>query len=249
MPYFFAVTLMLALAAFLLGMINPSIVVHWGAKRGRDSVWIVYGTATVLSFIMIAVTAPDTHKATSPRGEVSTAQPATTITQPQPEPKNESQTITLPSTEVEFAKALFEYTDDYEAAPNELKKSAVRSERKQAIRQALKGNTSVSGWIGRIYEMGTTGEGEAYISIKLGDSDLQIKTWNNSFSDISDHTLIKHGTSLYNALSELDKGTLVEFSGRFLKDSRDFVKEGSLTEEGSMTDPEFLFRFSEVKAL
>lgn len=76
MAYFFTITLFLSFVAFLLGMINPSIVIHWGRDRGRDKVWIVYGSAVIISFILIAMTVPKEPKRTSALPEVEVDQPA-----------------------------------------------------------------------------------------------------------------------------------------------------------------------------
>jgi hypothetical protein len=44
----------------------------------------------------------------------------------------------------------------------------------------------------------------------------------------------------------MEKGDPVKFSGTFVRDEADCIKEGSLTQNGSMTEPEFIFRFSRV---
>lgn len=52
---------------------------------------------------------------------------------------------------------------------------------------------------------------------------------------------------MYSALSELSERTSVTFSGDFIPDAKDHIKEASLTEEGSMTEPEFLIRLRTIK--
>ena len=50
-------------------------------------------------------------------------------------------------------------------------------------------------------------------------------------------------------LSELSEGDFVRFSGRFLPDDSgpDHLEESSLTERGSMMEPEFLMVFEAVE--
>jgi hypothetical protein len=42
-------------------------------------------------------------------------------------------------------------------------------------------------------------------------------------------------------------GEAIVFSGFFLPDEEDCIKERSLTQQGSMTEPEFGFRFTRVR--
>ena len=62
-----------------------------------------------------------------------------------------------------------------------------------------------------------------------------------------DNTLIENGSDLYNSISDLSEGDRVVFSGTFIPDDSDFIREGSVTERGSMTDPEFILKFSDVR--
>ncbi|MNF12751.1 hypothetical protein D3C80_2143530 [compost metagenome] len=61
-----------------------------------------------------------------------------------------------------------------------------------------------------------------------------------------DGTLIDKGTPLYSALLTMSVGDAVTVSGGFLPSEEDGVKETSLTIRGSMSDPEFLFRFNDI---
>jgi hypothetical protein len=59
-------------------------------------------------------------------------------------------------------------------------------------------------------------------------------------------TLIPAGSTLYEQIARLSVGEKVIFSGTFAG-GKDFVEETSLTEEGSMNAPEFLFSFSGIR--
>ncbi len=216
------------------------LIFMWAGKRfsmlARVSITVIIG----LLFV-IGMTAPDNNKhyeSSATRSDNIENSASIPVQRPR---------LNVPVEQSSLAAVVREYAKAYRDANNELKKSAVRSARRAAIEEALKGIRSVTNWTGRLSEMGTTSEGDAYITIKLENSDVEVKTWNNSFSDISDLTLIKHSSALYNNIANFNKGDRVQFSGKFLADKMDFIREGSLTEEGAMLEPEFLFRFSEVK--
>jgi hypothetical protein len=59
---------------------------------------------------------------------------------------------------------------------------------------------------------------------------------------------IQRGTGLFDAVSKLAAGQAVTFSGRFIKGKKTCLNETSLTTSGGMTDPAFLFAFTEVRA-
>ncbi len=155
-------------------------------------------------------------------------------------------TIPLPADQEAFIKSVEGFYDIYDDAPNELKKSALRVQRRDAI-QGIVGSRRVANWVGTIADMQTTSDGKASVEVRLGGArHILVKTWNNTISDLMSHTLIESGSSVYNALADLSEGDIVEFSGTFLSDKQDYIEEGSISERGSMTDPEFLFRFSDI---
>lgn len=157
-----------------------------------------------------------------------------------------ARSISVPLRQYRFLKTVKSFYGPYQNARNELKKSALRNRRGKAVRAVLQGRV-VRGWVGILTDMSTTGQGKAHVSIKLwGGKNIYVKTWNNEFSDISDKTLIRSGTPLYKSISNLSKGSFVVFSGRFVSNSRDYIRESSMTESGSMTEPEYLMRFSSI---
>jgi len=153
----------------------------------------------------------------------------------------------IPRAEEAFIDAVQSFERQYEAAPNDLKKSALRTERAHAIASILSRYGSPHRWIGTITDVGTNSDGKAYVSIKLGGSEVIVKTWNNAVSDIEDETLISQGTKMYSVLSELSEGSIITFSGDFIADAKDHIREASLTEAGSMSEPEFLIRLRTIK--
>ena len=47
----------------------------------------------------------------------------------------------------------------------------------------------------------------------------------------------------------VERGQKVTFDGQFFRGSTDCIQEGSLTLKGSLTQPEFIFRFSNIAAV
>ena len=66
-------------------------------------------------------------------------------------------------------------------------------------------------------------------------------------SDFADGTLISPESPVYEQVSRLAIGTTVVFSGSFLSSEMDYVEEASVTEEGSMMEPELIFRFEAIR--
>lgn len=154
--------------------------------------------------------------------------------------------VVMPAEEKAFTDAVSGFIASYQSAANELKKSAVRVGRKQKL-QELVPTLEFNGWIGRIEEMTTTSKGNACVAIALEGSPIQIKTYNNELSDAGDNTLIPINSDLFNQVADLKTGMMVKVGGNFLADEQDFIKEGSITEEGSMTEPEFVVKFTQIE--
>jgi hypothetical protein len=132
----------------------------------------------------------------------------------------------------------------YDGARNDMAKGAARPARKQAICSFLQSFT-ITDWVGTIQELSTNGDGKGILAISLG-SDVSVKTWNNALSDIGDRTLIDPNSTLFQTLTSMKVGQTVHFSGNFFRSDSDCIRETSMTMHGSITEPEFLFRFTSV---
>jgi hypothetical protein len=147
-----------------------------------------------------------------------------------------------PATESAFVAAVVQARQQYNAAANDMQQGGIRATRKTAICQALRG-LSVTGWVGTIYEATTNGDGNGVVEITIAP-DVYVMTWNNSLSDVLDHTLIPAGSAVFNAFARMKKGDAVKFSGIFMRGDTDCVEESSMSMSGSMTEPEFPMRFT-----
>lgn len=147
-----------------------------------------------------------------------------------------------------FLKILEQSEQEYEDAPNELKKSAVRTKRGNLIKECLGNTRKFSNWIGVVSNMRTTGKGKAIFEIEIEGTGINIGTMNNEFSDLFGGTLIEQSSSLYKTISELEKGDKVIVNGSFISsDNNDYIYERSITESGSMRSPDFIAKFTKIE--
>ncbi|MDR3026610.1 hypothetical protein [Chryseobacterium sp.] len=154
----------------------------------------------------------------------------------------------FPLDQQNFIKAVEQAYSDYKEASNELKKSAIRTERGNLIKKILDGKRNFSDWVVVVKEMHTTGKGKAYFTVKIDETNIEMGTVNNELSNMFENSLIEQSNPIYNQISEFQKGDIVIISGSFFpSDKSDYIQELSLTEEGSMRKPEFLIKFTNVQ--
>ena len=153
----------------------------------------------------------------------------------------------LPEEQKQFIQIVTKYIKEYNGAINELQKAALRDKRKNEL-ASIVSSLVVSNWEGSITELDTNNDGKGVLSIKIAPK-IILSTWNNALSDIASSTLIEKDSSVYQALLNFKNGTKVKFSGKFFTSETDFFEEKSLTIDGSMESPEYLFRFESVEPL
>jgi len=164
------------------------------------------------------------------------------------EDKKTKPEIELPQMQQDFIKVIEDSKKEYKSAPNELKKSAVRTKRGNSIQLVLGDKKEFNDWVGKVVMMETTSKGNAYFGIKIEGTDITIMTTNNEFSNLFENSLITQSNPLYNVIAELKKGDKVKVSGEFLDSTKaDFISEASLTENGSMTKPNFIVKFQKIE--
>ena len=158
--------------------------------------------------------------------------------------ENLEQSITLKKDQKNLTALIDSVKVMYENTENPLKKTALRKERKNALK-TLFSNRNVSNWKGELTSMNTSTEnqGKAYIGVRL----LGTNSVNLGTSYISD--MFPVGSKLFNKLAEIEVGDIIEFSGTFRYDYeyQDHLDENSSTEYGSMRNPEFNFIFKSIE--
>jgi hypothetical protein len=150
-----------------------------------------------------------------------------------------------PEEERKLVIAIERAREAYAAGANDMAKGAARPARAKAICAALNG-LQVRDWVGTVDTLSTNGDGLGVLSVKIG-KDIWVETWNNGLSDTSEHTLIDPDSALFKQAMGLTKDQEVTFSGHLFHGDPDCIRESSLTMNGSIGKPEFIFRFSHVE--
>ncbi|GAB1347583.1 hypothetical protein MASR1M29_23850 [Cloacibacterium normanense] len=160
----------------------------------------------------------------------------------------ENPALDYPAEQQEFISTIQQFSKEYENADNELKKSAIRTKRGEAFKSILKNSRSFNNWVGIVKTMETTSKGKANFGVEIQGTGITLSNMNNELSDMFENTLIEQSSPLYQTISELKKGDKVFVSGDFLKSiNNDYIYVLSMTEGGSMENPDFIVKFKEVK--
>jgi hypothetical protein len=149
-----------------------------------------------------------------------------------------------PADQAAFVKIVEEAKGTIDAAETDLQESVALRARDKQLCALLTGNKATN-WTGIVNNVGANGEGKAYVYIEIADK-VKVMTWNNSFSDIIDDTLIPTSSKFFDKLVAMKKGDLVTFSATLLKSNNSCLKKGNLTEFFYGQRPEFIARFSDV---
>jgi hypothetical protein len=152
-----------------------------------------------------------------------------------------------PEGQKEFVGVIEQFRQAYDNASNDMQAGAQRPLRAKAL-CSIVGDRRVKGWTGYIATLSSNSDGLGVLSIQIGE-DIHASTWNNAFSDAGNDTLISADSEVFQQAAALAEGDPVKFSGRFLSSDTDCLQEQSISQSGSMTDPEFTFRFSAVEPL
>jgi uncharacterized protein YecT (DUF1311 family) len=144
-----------------------------------------------------------------------------------------------------FLEIVAQAQQDFKRADNAMQKGGAKQRRESALCKLLP-EREVSGWTGKVTTIDANSDGKGVLGIEIAPN-VQVKTWNNAFSDMLDKTLIDPASEVFQAASALKKGQTISFSGRFLPGTEgDCLREGSMTLSGKISSPEFIFQFDAV---
>lgn len=140
----------------------------------------------------------------------------------------------------------------YDQGQNEIQKSLAFNNCNQQRTQFAAQHGGIVGWAGTITDISTDqGADVVTVSIETEVDGFEIKfgTVNNRFSDMLSNSMITPDNPLFNVLAQMKEGDKVTFSADFLDDpeGKTGVWEGSMTELGSMSEPEFQVKFSDIR--
>ncbi len=140
-----------------------------------------------------------------------------------------------------FGSIVKEHRAEYAAGTTEIQMTRARIKRGQRLCEL--GSAQAVAWVGNVVEVTSESDGNAGLVVDLGN-DITLK----SFGALFGAGTMKDPTSaVYETLISLNPGDTVEFSGQFQSEKKDCFRELSLTERGSMTEPEYEFDFVEVR--
>jgi hypothetical protein len=234
----------------LVGLIRPKFF-FGAASRKRVGLGVLGAFALFIAgLVIVGGHADDRKTAAASTPAVASSKPAPPIQQvaaSAPPPPAKPAARTLPADQAKFVAAIAASQHAYREAKTEMAQGGTRAERRAALCAVLKG-PAVQNWIGTVADATSANDGRGVLEVKIADK-VAVKTTNNSLSDTFDHTLIEPGSAVFKSAVELKKGDTVQFSGVFFQDDKDCVKETSISLRGSMTEPEFLFRFTVLKKL
>ena len=148
--------------------------------------------------------------------------------------------------EAGFVSVINDARSEYNNGSNDMAKGAARVNRRDHLCQLVK-SMAVRGWTGTIAKLSSSSSGKGVLVVFIGPK-ITIATTNNEFSDSINHTLLSPSSNVFRQAVSLSKDQRIVFSGSFLPGDTDCVQETSLTQEGSMTNPEFQFLFTDVRA-
>lgn len=133
----------------------------------------------------------------------------------------------------------------YQAEANEIRKSQIFNET-NAWTSSNYSSKPIRYWRGTIRRLSTDKGGskvEVAVESKVAGVAVEYRT---SMALWSDESTIQSGSLVYDQLADINVGDDVFFSFSFIPDEDRGVREGSLTESGSMYNPEFIVKFSEI---
>ena len=158
--------------------------------------------------------------------------------------------VPINNTQKEFEEKRSSFFELYDNAVNDIQRSGIWLETNDWTSDFSKqNNRQVKKWFAEVYSLSTS-QGGDYLSVTLVSEkfniDIEYKTWSNRFSDSDDNTMIRKGSDIYESFSSLKEGDIVCFSGRLIRDREKGIRESSLTEYGSLSNPEFVMKFTDV---
>lgn len=135
------------------------------------------------------------------------------------------------------------------SAHNEMQLGGIKNKRDKELCELIK-DRKVNNWIGYIADLSANSDGYGVLSITIANNVI-LRTRNNSFSDIGSKTLIHPDSELFKTASQMLHGQKVKFSGTFLPGEKrlECLREASLTLGGTLSEPEFIFRFNSIEPI
>lgn len=156
-----------------------------------------------------------------------------------------------PTTQQQFYALNKACDASYSKGQNEIQKSLSFNDCNKQ-RSDFAAQHGISGWTGTIKDI-STDQGADVVTVdieaEIDGFEMTFMTVNNRFSDMNTNSMITPDNPLFNVLAQMKEGEKVTFDATFLQDpeGKRGVWEGSMTEQGSMSDPAFNVKFSDIR--
>ena len=210
---------------------SPQVASQLPQATSGEHIAIDDPTATYLSNL---------GKLPSPTPDAQPAKPTVAAVTPPATPPDDK------TIEAAFISAVDDARAEYDHGQNDLIKGAARVHRRERLCQLMHA-LAVHEWTGTVTRLSSSSSGKGVLDVSIAPQ-ITIATTNNALSDSFEHTLLEPDSDVFRQALSLSKGQRVVFSGFFQSSDTDCVQERSLTQQGSMTDPEFAFRFTDVQS-
>lgn len=138
----------------------------------------------------------------------------------------------------------------YLRAPNEIRKSAIWTDANEWTRQfAEDRGWEVQDWYGRLSGLDTDQGGALlWLTVTSKRFGITVEYRTNSSRLLgADRTMLRKGSKVYDQARDLEVGDYVYFSAELIADGSKGIEELSFTELGSLSKPEFVVRFTDLR--
>ena len=156
--------------------------------------------------------------------------------------KAEKQSLSgVPGTQKRFNSIINQYADRYTEEENPIERKQILSQRNEKLADTIGSKGKVSQWKGTIRGISVMNDG-ASVSIDIGSAELI----SGQSIDSALRSAIQKGTDLYEALSTMREYQEVTFSGSFVQQNSNGVRNLNWYDKGEATAPEFHFNFNKI---
>jgi hypothetical protein len=149
--------------------------------------------------------------------------------------------------EGQFLAILEDGKASYENTSDEALSHGARANRAADLCTLLGDDKEVIAWTGSISHLSSSRQRGDVLAVRLADG-ITVGTTDSGSSDGKDKSMIDPASDLFKTVSQMHVGERVTFSGSFFASDPDCIKENNPTQDGSMTAPNFLFKFTAIAA-
>lgn len=241
------VTPIVLVIGLIFGAVNAATGGNGEASSAPEEV-VASAPATVEPAVVEEEAVEEEPSAEAPESEEPPVEEVVVTEEPAEEPVvEEAPAADVPAAQQAMSDAVAQGRTDAESAETDLQRANVLNVRSDAMCESVP-DGAVQNWIGTVVTVDANGEGKAVVVISI-EEDIEIGTWNNALSDLTDNTLIEQGTELYASALSLAPGDTVTFSGTLktgTEGNDTCYYASNLTEVMSIDSPDYIINFSEL---